>query len=422
MKKSISLFAFLILCIFTVTQYNVNAQDDCPGVLNASGGYSSADINGIGNYYWSIGEIIVGEQVSDGNVIVCNGFIPPMCPPEEMEGGCMDETACNYNPNAINDNGSCIFPVTWFADMDGNGLGDPNNSMESCEDLSNAGYVTNADDNAECELIAIADVTCAPLGNEYQVMFVLDEEIMGSGYGITNNMLDETIALESYFFITDFFPAGTGYSYTLFLLDNPDCSVEFTVDLVDCTTTAVDFLGLNGTVQDRGNELYWSTASEKGSDSFVLQRSDNGTDFYLVDRITANGNTNTIQNYNYLDSKVNNQEYYYRLLETNTDGISTIVSNVIRLDRGRNQFEILAVAPLPATDFVTIEFNYLKSENLTYEIVDITGKKITSQPLEVNEGYNSLRLNIQNYPAGNYFLNLISPLEGSQTIRFVKED
>jgi hypothetical protein len=62
-----------------------------------------------------------------------------------LEPGCTDETACNYNPNAGVDDGSCIAEETmWYADADGDGFGDAEVSQMACEGPD--GYVSNDTD------------------------------------------------------------------------------------------------------------------------------------------------------------------------------------------------------------------------------------------------------------------------------------
>ena len=46
--------------------------------------------------------------------------------------GCTDSSACNYDTNASADDGSCVYPSTWYWDSDGDGLGDDTFSMEAC--------------------------------------------------------------------------------------------------------------------------------------------------------------------------------------------------------------------------------------------------------------------------------------------------
>ena len=58
--------------------------------------------------------------------------------------GCIIPSACNYDPNANVDDGSCFYETEWFQDSDGDGLGNPNVSQMACEQPE--GYVANSDD------------------------------------------------------------------------------------------------------------------------------------------------------------------------------------------------------------------------------------------------------------------------------------
>lgn len=60
--------------------------------------------------------------------------------------GCTDNTACNYNSAATSEDGSCTYSITYFADADDDGFGDPGNSMQLCEPI--AGYIL---DNTDCD-------------------------------------------------------------------------------------------------------------------------------------------------------------------------------------------------------------------------------------------------------------------------------
>jgi hypothetical protein len=78
--------------------------------------------------------------------ILCND-IDDNCDGQVDEGaidGCMDPTACNYNADATCEDGTCTYPTLWFADADGDGLGDANSSLWSCTPPD--GYVTDSSD------------------------------------------------------------------------------------------------------------------------------------------------------------------------------------------------------------------------------------------------------------------------------------
>lgn len=70
--------------------------------------------------------------------------------------GCMDGGACNYDPNALVSDNSCVYASTFYYDNDGDGFGTANNNYYSC--TAPAGYVNNADDCDDNN----ADVSVAP--------------------------------------------------------------------------------------------------------------------------------------------------------------------------------------------------------------------------------------------------------------------
>ena len=61
--------------------------------------------------------------------------------------GCTDPSACNYTAAANSDDGSCTYASNWYADTDGDGLGDANDSQSACSQPS--GYVADSSDNCE---------------------------------------------------------------------------------------------------------------------------------------------------------------------------------------------------------------------------------------------------------------------------------
>jgi len=86
--------------------------------------------------------------------------------PSTGSAGCTDDTACNYDAEATEDNGSCIFPEAYY-DCDGNCLNDADGDG-TCDELEVAGctdalacnYAMDAtDDNGTCEYLTCAGCT-----------------------------------------------------------------------------------------------------------------------------------------------------------------------------------------------------------------------------------------------------------------------
>lgn len=57
----------------------------------------------------------------------------------KKESGCTDPKACNFNPNAVEEDGSCVMPTTWYPDNDGDGFADSHHSITDCSQP--VGYV-----------------------------------------------------------------------------------------------------------------------------------------------------------------------------------------------------------------------------------------------------------------------------------------
>jgi len=74
---------------------------------------------------------------------------------------CEDTTACNYDGSVTN--AACTYATTWYADDDGDGLGDSSQSQTSC--TQPAGYVSDdsdlCDDTTACNYDANPTEACA---------------------------------------------------------------------------------------------------------------------------------------------------------------------------------------------------------------------------------------------------------------------
>ena len=111
-------------------QYGVaEFQFIIPTWYNAN--FEFLDVNGDG-----VIEAILGSSI--GRVFVMYQVFP----------GCMDGSACNYNPNALISDNSCVYTTLFYYDGDNDGFGTSNNISNACEQPT--GYVTNSldcDDN-----------------------------------------------------------------------------------------------------------------------------------------------------------------------------------------------------------------------------------------------------------------------------------
>jgi hypothetical protein len=84
-----------------------------------------------------------------GGIETCGNGIDEDCNGSDLACtdilGCTDINACNYDVTATQDDGSCVGPVIYYADNDGDGFGDGAISIVDC--IQPAGFVT---DNTDC--------------------------------------------------------------------------------------------------------------------------------------------------------------------------------------------------------------------------------------------------------------------------------
>jgi len=390
--------------------------------------------------------------------------------------GCTDATATNFDMNATCDDNSCTFACpdpgcddgdctngveTWddvaCACVAGTAPVDPGcddgncaNGVETwdgCDCVAGTAPVDPGCDDGEClngtetwdgcecqpglpvdecdpaceSFVTEGFAICGADKNSYNVLIVFEGGDPGSG-GYT--VVDNNTGVPQVNFGTNVsygpFPDGSGFSFTIYPTLHPECSTLIVLGVVDCFTTAVELLSFDGTVEDRGNNLKWATASESDNDFFSLQRASDGQNFETIAKINGAGNSNQSNAYAFLDEEAPVGIAYYRLIQTDFDGVEEQTSQVVALERAPKGIENIEVSPIPAFDHINLSFYAQVEDQVTLSVFDITGKlmgQITD--LSVN-GAESLSVDVSAYPIGVYFIRLQADTT-SETIRFVKE-
>ncbi len=208
-------------------------------------------------------------------------------------------------------------------------------------------------------------------------------------------------------------------SYSITAVDMTGCSDEVADTPPACSKTAVEFMGLNGRVEAVGNYLYWATASESNNSHFEVERSLDGMNFTSIDKVEAVGNSTVLSLYEFTDFEAPAGTAYYRIAAIDFDG-KVDQSNILMLERETGHFGITHIAPIPATEQITVSFNTHYTGQMTITVVDVAGKMIKVLELETNKGLNQVGIDVSEYSSGVYFLNLTDGNEVS-TKRFVVE-
>ncbi len=172
---------------------------------------------------------------------------------------------------------------------------------------------------------------------------------------------------------------------------------------IDCTTTAIELLAFEANVEERGNALNWTTATENENAYFMVMKSLNGVDFTEITQIEGAGFSSVPTAYNYLDEDISNTEVYYRLDAVDFNGIRTS-SEIVRLTRTQNAH--VDIYPIPAINSINVDLTLSQSEALNINVYDVSGKIVDSTQFDGNTGLNEIDLDISNLSSGLYFISI----------------
>ncbi len=126
------------------------SETDCQLFYIQNSGSSTLPQYGVAEYQFSIptwynSNFEFLDINSDGVIEMLDGVsIGAVHTMFQVFAGCMDGGACNYDPNALEPDNSCVYATTYYYDGDNDGFGTAGNTSYGCS--MPLGYVSNADD------------------------------------------------------------------------------------------------------------------------------------------------------------------------------------------------------------------------------------------------------------------------------------
>ncbi|MBL4658134.1 MAG: T9SS type A sorting domain-containing protein [Flavobacteriales bacterium] len=147
----------------------------------------------------------------------------------------------------------------------------------------------------------------------------------------------------------------------------------------------------------------WTTVVELNNDFFTVERSATGVDFKALASIPGAGNSNGLLNYNLPDLTPLTGVSYYRLKQTDYDGSYTYSQTVAVNLEGIN---LINIYPVPAVDNMMAIVLSAFETGISFQILDLTGRKVVNVDFVVQEGLNEISLDVSSLASGNYMLSL----------------
>lgn len=220
----------------------------------------------------------------------------------------------------------------------------------------------------------------------------VDEDVCGNGWV---NELAVTAGQTFYLLVNKWTPAGSG----------------FTVDWVlgggaslNCSVLPVELVSFDAIPENGMVKLRWTTASEINNDYFTVERSANGKTFLPVQIVDGSGNTTTLRNYETVDAEPLKGLSYYRLKQTDFDGMYSY-SDPVAVDF-REEAVVFYLVPNPAGDETDVIFNAGHSESFSLQLLNAQGRPLLNEIVKANDGINTYRLNLGEISSGVYLVVL----------------
>jgi hypothetical protein len=163
------------------------------------------------------------------------------------------------------------------------------------------------------------------------------------------------------------------------------------------TALPIDLIDFKGELIDKIVYLNWKTLSEYNNKGFEIQRSRDLTQFEKLAFVQGKGNSNEVNEYEYIDVPPSSGIYYYRLAQLDYDGKSSLSNSIqIEINADKSYFKMY---PNPANDQLYFESG---SELKKIKILNAFGKAVEELTFEHNT--RQTQLSLINLSSGVYQL------------------
>lgn len=184
----------------------------------------------------------------------------------------------------------------------------------------------------------------------------------------------------------------------------------------------VELLSFTGQKQIESVLLKWSTASEKNSHYFTVEKSTDGVNYTAIGNVPAAGYSNTVLNYSLTDEHPINGINYYRLKQVDNDGTYEY-SSIVQVN-----FEHLTksyldnIHPNPVNTDLYFDYYASEEDKLQIRLYDYTGRLMIEQQKSVVLGKSTVKTDMSNLAKGVYVLKIYNASgENIVTQKVIKE-
>ncbi len=165
---------------------------------------------------------------------------------------------------------------------------------------------------------------------------------------------------------------------------NPSAGYQLMpIDSSDITTTEalpVELINFSATVSVNGVKLKWQTATELNNYGFEIERTSKNSAkdvgiWKKIDFVKGSGNSNSTKNYSFIDTKVSNGKYLYRLKQIDASGKFEYSKEIeVNVNTLPKDFTLYQNYPNPFNPTTTFSYDLPRNSNVQLIIYDALGK------------------------------------------------
>ncbi|MFN8145572.1 MAG: hypothetical protein U0073_14210 [Bacteroidia bacterium] len=153
----------------------------------------------------------------------------------------------------------------------------------------------------------------------------------------------------------------------------------------------IELLGFSAQKYDKDVRLDWTTAAEINNDYFTVERSADNNEYVPLEIIRGAGNSTSIINYNTFDKDPLFGVSYYRLKQTDYDGVFTY-SDPVKIEFGRKPG--ISVSPNPVSgQELNIQLNEIHSDHIEISLKRSDGALVYREEINGRRFDGNLHLN-----------------------------
>ncbi len=261
-----------------------------------------------------------------------------------------------------------------------------------------------------CAIVVESNEICDEPNGTYIVSVFIDGGV--GPYDVSGDFTGQVGNQENF----TFGPLSDGSVYEFNVVDANGCEISIVSDVIACTKLPVELLAFEGEVQKEGNYLTWTTATEINNAYFTLERSLNGVDFESIAKVVGAGTTSISNSYNFMDRQAPMGTIYYKLKQTDFNGLSETFKT-IALNRGERNINLTieSVEVRTSNGQLALTFNYHSDNMVDIQVYDAAGKLLFADQTQATRGMNSYPMDFSAAKNGMYILMVTDGKEVAST-------